>query len=381
MANSLLRLWLPLSKNGFIRSIDERLFISPYIYNLCSILLKNKSLEEFEATLRPILVPNENAADLSRFSAETNPFLGNWLRLDYLTKKYKNTDKYNKIEKFLEEQPNGIPSYQKTLDFFGLSKRNLAERDDIFQKIASKVPSEGSLKELSFCEILELGGCQTYGENEFNLFCEEKYIYEFLTKEYIDTLSSYLVSRALHYSGSLGTKNIKILEVGAGSGYLANCLVNHSPLKHHILDTSSTDSNKLSISYIATDSFSSKTAKNKQYFPVRCESYVNALSRHQPDIIICSWMPMGDDWTSIFRQFTTTKEYIMIGEAFDGCCGHNWYTWGNESEKPTSDQSEVPLYEKDGFHKQPLVFSDYQICRYDNQVLAGHTSTYTFKKQ
>lgn len=45
-------------------------------------------------------------------------------------------------------------------------------------------------------------------------------------------------------------------------------------------------------------------------------------------IVLCSWMPMGQDWTKYFRQ-SNVDEYILIGEADDGTCGHNWETWGN----------------------------------------------------
>ena len=47
-------------------------------------------------------------------------------------------------------------------------------------------------------------------------------------------------------------------------------------------------------------------------------------------IVLCSWMPMGQDWTSQFRT-AQVDEYILIGEADDGSCGDNWLTWGNRA--------------------------------------------------
>ena len=47
-------------------------------------------------------------------------------------------------------------------------------------------------------------------------------------------------------------------------------------------------------------------------------------------IVLCRWMPMGEDWTKEFRD-GGVDEYILIGECDDGNCGHNWLTWGNKA--------------------------------------------------
>jgi hypothetical protein len=45
-------------------------------------------------------------------------------------------------------------------------------------------------------------------------------------------------------------------------------------------------------------------------------------------IAICSWMPMGIDWTQEMRD-NGVDECILIGECDDGKCGDNWLTFGN----------------------------------------------------
>ena len=39
-------------------------------------------------------------------------------------------------------------------------------------------------------------------------------------------------------------------------------------------------------------------------------------------------MVLNEDWTAAIRACPTVREYILIGEADDGCCGLPWETWG-----------------------------------------------------
>ena len=61
---------------------------------------------------------------------------------------------------------------------------------------------------------------------------------------------------------------------------------------------------------------------------VECLDYQSALDRHTPHLIICSWMPLGDDWTEAFRKCKSVAAYLLLGEIDDGCCGDPWRTWG-----------------------------------------------------
>ena len=64
------------------------------------------------------------------------------------------------------------------------------------------------------------------------------------------------------------------------------------------------------------------------------------------------------------------EEYILIGEADDGTCGHNWYTWGN-FDFHTEDDNEVlrsrkTPYEMDGYIRVDLKdLSMLQFSRFD----------------
>lgn len=60
--------------------------------------------------------------------------------------------------------------------------------------------------------------------------------------------------------------------------------------------------------------------------------YKEALKKYKPDIVISSWMPYTEDWTKDFRTFSSVKEYILIGEPDNGCCGHPWKMWGANPE-------------------------------------------------
>jgi hypothetical protein len=124
---------------------------------------------------------------------------------------------------------------------------------------------------------------------------------------------------------------------------------------------------------------------------------------HRPRVtVLCSWMPMGLDWTALFRMHEV-DEYILVGECDDGQCGHNWETWGNAHFRPSdrgsakdsdageggsadkkpsdrldSDASESPLptthvrppHEVDGhYERRDLDFlAPYQFSRYDSRV-------------
>lgn len=44
--------------------------------------------------------------------------------------------------------------------------------------------------------------------------------------------------------------------------------------------------------------------------------YDQALARYPTAaIVLCSWMPMGEDWTARIRAQATVQEYLLIGES------------------------------------------------------------------
>ena len=37
-----------------------------------------------------------------------------------------------------------------------------------------------------------------------------------------------------------------------------------------------------------------------------------ALTRHQPHIVLCCWMPLGVDFTAAIRRTPTVQHYILV---------------------------------------------------------------------
>jgi hypothetical protein len=72
--------------------------------------------------------------------------------------------------------------------------------------------------------------------------------------------------------------------------------------------------------------------------------------RHRPRprvTVLCSWMPMGLDWTARFRCHEV-DEYVLVGECDDGQCGHNWETWGNPHFRDDDQRGATDNDERDG---------------------------------
>ena len=89
---------------------------------------------------------------------------------------------------------------------------------------------------------------------------------------------------------------------------------------------------------------------------------------------------MGTDWTAAWRVLPQLSEYIVVGEAWNGCCGCNWNTWGNPAYRPDG-ADDAPPYERDGFAKTELeALSRSQISRYDCAAFVGNSRTFSFKR-
>ena len=134
-------------------------------------------------------------------------------------------------------------------------------------------------------------------------FGQKTLTYEFLTQEYVDRFSEYLASRAAELNLN-GRKPI-VLETGAGLGRLT----------HFVGSKCANDFNM-----IATDSgeYSSKIGIQPP-FSVDIISYKDALRKYNPDIVITSWMPSGQDWSKDYRNHQSIKEYILIGPPTERC--------------------------------------------------------------
>lgn len=360
-----------------------------WVHRATEKLIGSYSVTEFEEFMRPILVPQESITDIEDVGWEaSNNYFQVWLRNQYLMRKYGSTETYFKAEKELEDQSH-LPSIRKLVDIFKLKQWKYVEpnckdthekamKDHILQKAGN-----GKTNTLNFEELLEIAGCSVMGCNEYNWFCEENQIFEFFTKDYIDKFGKYLRERVYDIASKKNTDSITILEVGAGSGVLGHFLQNDSPLMKLAPG--------VNVEYVATDSGIAKLHVNSN-FQVLKANYSAALMNFQPDIVICSWMPMNEDWSVFFRQFRSVYEYILIGEFDDGCCGHNWFTWGNIADIP-SDKNIIPShlhryldpiapYVVDNFEKIYLNDLSYlQYSKYDTHYSRGNSATFSFRKK
>lgn len=170
----------------------------------------------------------------------------------------------------------------------------------------------------------------------FNAVCEEANIYQLWTKEYVEHLGNYLIEQ----------NPSNVLDVGAGDGLLIHYLKQHA------------NKRSKSIQWIATDDGSWRIFAKANVERLSVEQALQTYAS-QKTIVLCSWMPMGVDWTHIFRQHQV-QEYILIGEADDGACG-NHETWG------LGEQSS--LLAKDGYHRRNLEsLLPFQFSRFDCSV-------------
>lgn len=209
----------------------------------------------------------------------------------------------------------------------------------------------------------------------FRNYCEEHRIFEFFTKEFVDSLGDYLMKRI----GEIrtGGKPITILEVGAGRGQLTHWLKKY-------LDENGLDDKKVKL--IATDDHS-RGISDQSPFPVEKIDYSDAVTKYKPDFILTSWMPLDEDWTPVFRDEPSVKEYILIGEMDGGSCG-SAETW---SACPLEEELGLPETDlSSGFYRVELnkgtsrkTGVSHQIARTDNLPLdpeSSYSGTVSFRR-
>ena len=304
------------------------------------------------------------------------------------------------------------------------------------------VPDETDVSTTCLEDVLEVV-TRGYVKNcgPLNALCQEANFYQLYSKEYIQQLGDYLLKRTATRRLDAGMQTGKakdhetilkekplvstdtvVLDIGAGDGVLMQCLRDY--MERKVMSLPLTDSRKGSKrkdnrsssknsraqqvvlpTMVATDDMSwrifAKAQVEKFSVEQALEKYATKPSptkdtddrssyddpKQLPQVIvICSWMPMGQDWTSQFRN-AEVDEYILIGEADDGSCGDNWLTWGNPvfydsgdgTEK--TDSSPTPPYAKEGYQRLDIdALTKYQFSSFDLQN-SKSSKTVSFRRK
>ena len=264
------------------------------------------------------------------------------------------------------------------------------------------IPIDADLSSLNLEEIIELAGGHVANLGPFNVLCERAGLYEFWTHEYCSALASYLLMRATGFGG-----DTVVVDIGAGDGMLTHFLRSalsddkiqsrgglrlgsrgrdDKPHKLRIPDIFATDDGSWSIvQREVVEKLSLEEAMAKYS---GATSGISDQSQRKQLIIICSWMPMGEDWTAAMRS-GGADEIILIGEADNGNCGHNWKTWGNPKFRDDEgdpacegNQSSIEApYVTDGWVRQDLdELSMLQYSRFDSKR-SRNSMTVSFRRK
>ena len=123
------------------------------------------------------------------------------------------------------------------------------------------------------------------------------------------------------------------LELGAGDGRLAAHLSRALAAAGVPATLSATDSFKRGLA----------TAPGASVL----EMDVAAALETKPHIVLCAFMPLGEDWTAAVRACASVRAYVLLGEVDDGCCGQPWKTWGYLAADARDDTCSVPSTSSD----------------------------------
>ena len=255
----------------------------------------------------------------------------------------------------------------------------------------NELPMETSLAKAPLSHVLQLVGANVQHSGPLNTWLEQRNQFQLWTNSYIAQLGNYLIKRCKGPT--------TILDVGAGDGLLTALLEDY--VQNHAnkqirrprprlgkLRKGGTSVGRrpretppsLPV-FVATDNESWSIRKKSTVYKM---DYRQALEKYCAGggdvIVLCSWMPMLDDWTAAFRQHAAVKEYILIGEADDGNSGDHWQTWGNLHFREDGE-GVVPPFKADGFSRHDLEYlAPYQFSRYDSSV-SKDGATVSFRRK
>jgi len=404
-----------------------------YLHKITDGQMRVKILEDY---LRPVLVPNEKWSDVVRWQYHTR-FI-KWAREEFLAAKYsfalkKALERHPKIRESpqistaghnqegntlldhnnMEQNSIGrigsIPSTKTIIDAFGMQEwRRVKDEEGIFarmEKLAddlggqvavvfgssmriADIPMDTDVSSLTLEDLLEIAGAHVASCGTFNVLCNEYDIYQFWTKEYIEGLGDYLREKVNSHIG-----DTVILDIGAGNGILGNLIRQQLSIQSRSnFSSSKKTSIKKSTPNHTPDvmSVDDGSWRIKPKAMVETLGVAEAINKYASNpskqvIVICSWMPAGVDWTSIFRQ-GEVDEYILIGEYDDGNCGENWDTWGTHEFLPENFQvydlnlEKLPPYEADGYERRSLEsLQPHHFSRFDSAD-SSNSATVSFRR-
>ncbi|CAJ1965457.1 unnamed protein product [Cylindrotheca closterium] len=237
-----------------------------------------------------------------------------------------------------------------------------------------------SMEDISTEELLHcLSGGHVQYCGPLNAICEEANLYQLWTKEYVQHLGDYLLQE---YSSN--TDKTTIVDIGAGDGLLIRYLQEYMGGK---LRKGNRRKHKNAITgaalprMVSTDDGSwgifAKAKVEKLNVEEALEKY-GKLSQDEHLVVLCSWMPQQVDWTAQFRE-SKVDEYILIGEADDGSCGHGWDTWGNYTFAPS--ESDIPPFQQDGYQRWDMdSLIPFQFSRFDSAI-SRSSKTVSFRRK
>lgn len=335
--------------------------------------------ETVENALRSSLLPNEAWSDTEQW--RSNQRLLAWLRVVHLRSTSSAArllpQARSALQTRLNEPKLPPPSISEARALFELEHPSGRRRQPALERAMQRAAAAsetvrsnqragpGATRELSFATVLEESGGLVQHRGAWAVFCEEHATFELITRELVGELACHVAKAAERRRARLtppgaptdaeAHDDLRVLEVGAGNGELSHYL--RSALR----------ARNVPATLVAIDNESWPVPHNSHFGGVEALSVSAALHKYEPHVVIASWMPMATDWTAAFRACPSVEEYLLLGECFDGACGHNWLTWGNLASAP--NDCAVPPFVADGWRIEEIpAISRWMLSRFASDV-------------
>ena len=145
------------------------------------------------------------------------------------------------------------------------------------------------------------------------------------------------VERMVRFLALIGAR--RVLEVGAGDGFLTQCLREAAP----------------GIDFVASDTKNPESQWGIDYPEwVEQEDALESVLRVRPDLVIWAWPPLGSDAMELVIRSPWCPLYLEIGEGPGGCTGN----------EETSERFS---------HRSMRYLAEHGRCRTDNEITCRHT--------